>query len=53
VTALERLQTTKSTKATKGLEIFDYKLRAVRVLSWSICFSVVAPSFEFTQRVIR
>jgi hypothetical protein len=30
--------TTKITKATKGSDIFDYKLRALRVLRGQICF---------------
>ena len=30
--------TTKIAKATKGLDIFDYKLRALRVLHGKICF---------------
>ena len=31
--------TTKLTKDTKGSDIFDYKLRALRVLRGQICFS--------------
>jgi hypothetical protein len=34
--------TTKIAKATKGLDIFDYKLRALRVLRGQIRFSRLA-----------
>ena len=35
---MKNILTTKITKATKGSDIFDYKLRALRVLRGRLCF---------------
>ena len=35
---MKNILTTKITKATKGSDIFDYKLRVLRVLRGRLCF---------------
>ena len=42
---MNALFTTKNAKDTKGSDIFDYKLRALRVLRGEICFSFFGCGF--------